>query len=659
MHFAFARTLQVVVLAAFAATLPCAARVGATLLGAQTPPPPSAPVFDLPRIGGSDFLASSDLFPAHGLTFLIFWDSSCPRCVESLLQCEAFYEDQETDSIAVVGLHAGEGDPAEVEVLLASNGIFFPQLWDVGSETAQKYSIPPATFTAVLVDRAGRIVALREHSEGDVRGVLNSMLSDASTAQPESGDSTAVTEGPEDTPSYFGLVFHGDERIRFLSIDTRGQDPVGPYGETLEAGNTVLYRFDLEVSRRITRHLRIGALLRIGNEDEKILETGPEYLGSPWGSAFAEVSAGGLLFRGGYYEMFMTPLTMMRWDWDDNPRIGGSAGCGCGAAAGVLVVQSLEELAPELVFEGGTAIYRWAGLETRAFYAIPRRTNETSYSDYLYDGERARYALQTGGVEWLWRRADRRTGGFWKAGIRIAGTWEDERSVDFEELGYPEPEPFNSAAILTADWHVPVVRNLSFEGEWILWNEAEQNAEACCDTTFTQTGHGGVAGAVFDRPPGWKLRFDYIYLDPGFYSPFAALSYEPNREGVRVSGRIPVVANKLSASFFLKRLRETDAPYPGEKKERESVFGVSLDADLANGAGGSLGWLQDNAHREASIGPATEDTRSALVAQARYRFDKICALQLEYQRVKSFGETHGDEYESSADLYSAYLSARF
>jgi hypothetical protein len=89
------------------------------------------------------------------------------------------------------------------------------------------------------------------------------------------------------------------------------------------------------------------------------------------------------------------------------------------------------------------------------------------------------------------------------------------------------------------------------------------------------------------------------------------------------------------------------------------VFGVSADADLANGAGGSLGWLQDNAHREASIGPATEDTRSALVAQARYRFDKICALQLEYQRVQSFGEAGGDEYDSAADLYSLYLTAGF
>jgi len=653
-RLALVRSLRVFVLTTFTAALSFA-----TPLGARTPPSRSAPDFDLPRIGGSGFIGSNNLFPAHELTFLIFWDSACPRCVESLLECGAFYEDQDADSIAVVGIHAGQGDPAEVETLLGSNRVLFPQLWDVGGETAQKYSIPPATFTAVLVDRAGRIVALRENSEGDVRGALDGMLSEASTAEAESAGLAAVPRGFVDAPSYFGLVFHGDERIRFLSIDTRGSDPAGPYGEELEPGNTLLYRFDLDVSRRITRHLRIGALLRIGNEDEEILETGPEYLGSPWGSAFAEVTGGGFLFRGGYYEMVMTPLTMMRWDWDDNPRIGGSAGCGCGASAGVLLVQSLEELAPELVFEGGTTVYRWNNFVTRVFYAIPRRTKETAYSDYLRTGERASYALQTGGVEALWRRSDQRTGGFWKAGIRIAHTWEDERSVNFEELGYGEPEPFNSSTILTTDWHIPVVRNLSLEGEWILWNEAEQNAEACCGFTNTQMGHGGVAGAVFDRPPGWKLRVDYVYLDSGFYSPFAALSYEANREGVRLSGAIPVFAEKLSASFFYKRLRENALPYPEAERAYHTVLGVSADTELPIGVGGALGWLEDSTRREESIEPATEDTRKALVAQARYRFDKLCALQLEYERVNSFVEVGGNRNESSADLYSLYLTARF
>jgi hypothetical protein len=122
---------------------------------------------------------------------------------------------------------------------------------------------------------------------------------------------------------------------------------------------------------------------------------------------------------------------------------------------------------------------------------------------------------------------------------------------------------------------------------------------------------------------------------------------------------IPVIAEKLSASFFYKRLRETELPYPEAKRAQHTVVGVSADMELPIGVGGGLGWLEDSTRREASIEPATEDTRKALVAQARYRFDKISALRLEYQRVTTRGETGGDEYDSAADLYSLYLTARF
>jgi len=70
---------------------------------------------------------------------------------------------------------------------------------------------------------------------------------------------------------------------RYLRAATRGEIAEGPYGEEVQPGNDLLYRFLLEASMRVTGNLRAGGLLRVSNEPEEVLDFGPEYLGSPWG----------------------------------------------------------------------------------------------------------------------------------------------------------------------------------------------------------------------------------------------------------------------------------------------------------------------------------------------------------------------------------------
>lgn len=623
-----------------------------------------APAFDLPLINGSGFLNSNDLFPFYDYTFLIFWDSNCPHCVESLLQCEAFYQAQTSENVAIVGIHPDEGDLFEVQQLLETNGIVFPQMLDRGGETGQNYSISHATFTLYLVDRGGGIAARRSDPQGNMKTVLEELLSDEAVKiagqekreNASSGDEELTATGPT-----AGFVFHGDQRLRFLAIDSRGEGAAGPYGEEVQPGNHLLYRFEFEMSRKLTRHLRAGGLLRISNEDEKILEAGPKYYGSEWGSAFAEMTVDNFLFRIGYYDVSMTPLTLMRWDWEDNPRIGGNAGCGCAAAAGVLLVESLEELGPDLVFEGGVASYRRSNWEARAFYAIPRRARETTYLEVRSTGaERARYSLEIFGFESLWRRFDERTESSWKAGVHLVGSWEDRRTVDFDALGYNliAPDPWHSSTTVSADCAVPIVRSLDLEAEWILWNEADDHAANCCDTIPATKGKGGKVGIVFERSPGWNVRCDYLYLNHDFYSPFSALSYQPNREGVRFSARVPVRGEIASASLFYKRLRELETPERGADKEIDSVFGASLDLELPGGLGGSLGWLDNGTWRTGEV-EAHDDIRKALIVEARYRFDKRSLLQIQYQRVDGKAVDDNGENEALANLYSVYLSARF
>jgi len=628
---------------------------------AQTPTAHPAPPFELPLLKGGGYIRSGELFAAHPQTILVFWDSGCPHCVESLMGCEMFYAEHAADEPAMVGIHADQGDISEVFRLIEANGITFPQLWDVGGETGRRYGVPLSAFSLFLVDRTGAITAQRLDPRGDMQDVLAGMLEENAkiVAKPTEHMQPAVRDTSASAALY-GLVFHGDTRIRFLGIDARGNGAAGPYGEAVQPGDNLLYRFQLEMSRRLHRHLRVGGLLRISNEGEDVLESGPQYFGSEWGSAFAEVTADRFQFRIGYYEIFMTPLTLMRWDWNDNPRIGGDAGCGCGAAAGVLLVESLEELNPELVFEGGVASYRRSGLDTRMFYAIPRRARQTTYLEARSTGAaRAEYSLEIYGFETLYRRFDARTGSSYQLGFHLTGSLENHRSVNFATLGYPgSPDPWHDSMVISTDWFIPLVRFVRLEGEWLLWNRARAHGLIGPDDPLTTRGGGGVAGAVFEKAPGWNVRCDYIRLDDEFYSPFAALSYQPNREGFRASADIPAGGEALVASVFYKRLREISAIDPAADKETTTFIGASIDAELSNGLGGTVGWLDNRIRRKGSI-ETLDEKRRALVIGARYRLDKNNSLQLQYQRIDGSIDRSNYEDDSLANLYSVYLHARF
>ena len=81
---------------------------------AQIPTGDSAPPFELPSLSSGDYINSNELFSAHAPTFLIFWDSGCSHCVQSLMDCELFFLDQAGQDLAVYGIHADEGDMAGV-----------------------------------------------------------------------------------------------------------------------------------------------------------------------------------------------------------------------------------------------------------------------------------------------------------------------------------------------------------------------------------------------------------------------------------------------------------------------------------------------------------------------------------------------------------------
>jgi peroxiredoxin len=618
-----------------------------------------APPFELPSMDGG-FVDSAELFPRFDRTFIVFWDSDCPHCVSSLLGCEEFYTAHLDGDIGIVGIHLDTGDMTDARRLVESNGVTFPQLWDFGGEAGQAYGVPAATFSVFLIDNEGRVVGQRVDPEGNMTVALESLLAQPAPVpySPAISDSVAAREADR---AWNGFVIHAGLRMRFMSVDSRGLLATGPYGEVAYPGNDFLYRVEFDISRRITKYLRAGGLLRISNESNRVLEVGPQYLGREWGSAFAELASNAAMLRLGYYVIYMTPLTLMRWDWNDNPRIGGTAGCGCGAAAGILLLETLESLAPELVFEGATASYRTGGLDTRIYYGIPRRPMRTTYLEFRSTGrDRAHYSLETAGIESVWRRFDPRTESYWKFGVRGSASWQDHRSVDFKGLGYPAPDPWYQSGIVTIDAAIPLWSSFDLEGEWVIWNRMIERGGAVLglDDPLATNATGGLAGAVFTLPPYVNLRADYIRLDPGFFAPFAALSYQPNREGGRFSSMFQAWGDVVALSLFYKRLREIEAPDANVEKETNSVLGVSVDTEFPNGFGGSIGWLDHSSWRTGSV-DNFDLVREALVATIRWRPYKTSLLEFQYQRIDVEESRGSDNEEALTYIYSVYFSSTF
>jgi len=617
-----------------------------------------APPFELARLDGAASVRSVELFPGHDRTFLVFWRSGCPHCVEALAACERFYRVYGGESITVVGINADEGDRLGARGIVEANGITFTQGHDAGGMTSDRYGVPYETFAVFLVGRDSRVIDVRIDPQGNVDAAMEEML-----ALPAAGETAAFGEPASpgdsiaaDEPAAFS--YHGTQRIRLLSIDSRGSEAAGLYGEPVSPGNTLQFRLEVEASKKLTKYLRVGGLLRISNEGEEVLDAGPQYLGSEWGSAFAEIAAKGASFRLGYYTLSMTPLTLMRWDWDDNPRVGGAAGCGCGASAGTLLVESLEELGPELTFEGAIASYGRGDLQARAFYGIPRRAIETTYSFYRSGaGAHAAYSLEIYGFETRWQRHDARTGGFWKAGAHALRTAEDKRSVDFRGLGYYAPDPWETTWIVSVTGEAPLIRHVRLRGEAVAWNWRADGIETALGMSAQASdGFGGFGGVVVEMPRWLEFTLDYLRLDPNFNSPFAALSYEANTEGLRAAARAWMPGEALSLSLFYKGLREVEVA-AGER-ERSAVAGGSIDCRIAGDLGANVGWLEETSRREGTISPSRE-YRRAIAVGLHYNFGRAGVLQAQYQRIRNSGPSLEYEIVGETDLYSLYATVRF
>jgi hypothetical protein len=121
----------------------------------------------------------------------------------------------------------------------------------------------------------------------------------------------------------------------------------------------------------------------------------------------------------------------------------------------------------------------------------------------------------------------------------------------------------------------------------------------------------------------------------------------------------------VALSLFYKRSWDAEDPVVDAEhlpldlqREQLSFFGASLDLELENGLGGSIGYLDLGRWREGDYKPFDE-TRKTFISSCRYRFVGNAYAELRYERIESESNESGSLLDSQTNLYSFYLTASF
>jgi hypothetical protein len=442
-------------------------------------------------------------------------------------------------------------------------------------------------------------------------------------------------------PGVDDLDVTGDVRLRLRFVDSAKRSPVqGTYGELINRGFSYLNRFNLEVAYPITSAIRVGGRIRVSNEDELVLQSGPEYFSSEFGSVFAAYETAQLRSRFGYYDVHYTPLSLMRWDIRDDPE-GGGGGCavcpGAPGVAGAILGESLEELGPALTFEGmWVDLSPWEVVGGSGFYTKSDIAGET-------------YPVMTYGGKINLTRYVRRASSILEVDGLVVRSEEDEKEKEAE--GTLPDKPFENTVYGLA-WKLPLYRGLALEGEWTQTkslNQTERPAEI--------EGYGGIFSLMADVKKKLKIDLSYIYLSPNWDSYFRALSYSHNRRGTRI--RLEYDEDSFLVGLFAKYLstiadESTDSEqppgriaYPTFSARGYAKLNPRLNLGLAAIYSGE-------GPEEDGITLCTDNQRTTLIAALTYEFGEDATLTLEERYIKHrFADA--DDYDVS--ILSLYLRA--
>jgi len=549
-----------------------AATVISSASAAQVSPGRKAPEFNLPLLSGGGSIEFVVFLRNQPLTMLIFWNSECGECVKALQKCGSFEDSALALGVRLLGINDDVGNINSVKGLLENGNARFPQLSDADRRVTTLFGGEPFSFSLVLVDSGGVVQDVFYDRPMELKEVFWGMIAGARELPGTGEESTNSSPALEVPGAGTSSVDEEQSRmrvsgqVRSRAMDIRlGQDPLslteptGLYGETLEEGRFLTHRFELELGASIGDGLDAGALFRLSNEDEKVLELGPQYFANTLGSVYVQYSGRGFRARLGYFDTHFTPLSLMRWDAEDNPRLGGQSGsCACAGAAGAILLGSLEELGPSLTFEGLDLYWPFAPYaDVRAFYALPRIAHEVSYEEYIsHSGSLLdfRYRRDLYGV-----RANFNPGSILGSlspalSLHSVVTRDDEESATLPREGLDFFVPAINDQVYGGTMAITLHRRFAAKAEFDR-TRMDPDVRGSSDTIVWGSGFlGTIEAEISERA---NVSASYYQASEGFASAYSALSYEPGRRGVRGTARLGV--KRLELELFAKYLEPVEA----------------------------------------------------------------------------------------------------
>jgi hypothetical protein len=442
------------------------------------------------------------------------------------------------------------------------------------------------------------------------------------------------------------IEFASDIRLRWRWVDSGSPGPLrSTYGEFIQRGISLKHRFVFDVTYPMTPELRIGGRLRVSNEPQMVLETGPEYYSSEFGTAFIAYETPALTSRFGFYETYYTPLTLMRWDLKDDAEGGGCPVCSATpGTAGAILGESLEILGPVLTFEGlsfkaspGDVL----GLDV--FYARPKVARETDYG-------LMRQVNTYGGRLDLSTYLERASG-LLSVGLIGVRSEEDQGSVESVDGSpvYPLQPYKNSVYGLTLE--APVVRWLTIGGD-VTYSKTEISEGT---DEIEKKGAGGIL-SLDVRTGGIRWENAYVYITPDWESYFRALSYNPDRKGWR--SRFVLERETWLVSLFARHLISVNR-VSGEGTDRSAYPTWSIQGSFKPRSGvlvsGSVVYTGTGIHEGAFDFAETSRLYSYVIAIIA-DVARGTKLTIENRYLNS-RDYEAPEFNYNANMFTLYLRA--
>ncbi|MBD3185070.1 hypothetical protein GF312_22505 [Candidatus Poribacteria bacterium] len=452
-------------------------------------------------------------------------------------------------------------------------------------------------------------------------------------------------ESQADEFSRIGINGYTKIRIRNTNhSDT--PDPVGPYGEPLIKGLKLNHRMIWELKARISEKLTTGGILRISNEDDVVFDTGPERFSNEFGSVFVRYNFRGFRWTLGYYDVHFTPLTLMRWDMDDNPEGGGTSRCAvCPSEGGAITAESLEELGPDFTFEGSRMdLNFWDNLNIAAIFARPKTAQEReTYQQYLYatNIKLQSYYKPSTSLRWL--------------GLKAIYITDDKNSVENPSriLYFPVDNQ-----VYGVDFNFPLGKHLLLTGDFAYSSLLEKRIE---DQGEEITGHALLITSLLKYPRKLTTSLSYIRISPKYKSIYSALSYSSNSHGFRLSWSYDIIEDKLSIWIFYKWLNEVESTiedFP-DLIENLSTGSVGITADLLRDLRLQTSYIHKTSTRDAEADIAAVDTLTrSLNVEIIYALAYESNVSFKYQHVRNKNKIN-NQLDHNANITSVLVSTKF